>query len=597
MRSVLLPIVLLSVAKSSSFVDGSGNVGCLFSEDLCKPETQWCYDDGAFGRCLPTGPGADDEIYRHNLQQDDLEKLEFELGQLLQNGYRWSHRHTQCVLQALLHSIRTGSAFDRIICDRLKERDLESALNSGDVDDEVDPESLAYIKYGPNDNDQSPDFARIVYYSTKDRNPDDGVYGVEEDVEYDEPYTLVRRSLPETWESDHFSTLYNTPDHFRSGFELKDLPGERLLREAPKAGDDEVLKEDEDYYDEDPDFMVPIRDKISSVVPPNFLENPDIAQDWNDDDDDDIDDNEADDQPLFLIPSDQPSQFGPMFESPGSSIDEGYTEGGVISIPNAQGYQEMQDMQDMQDSWLESLGFKRRERLDVKKPGPPYDPAFQKKLTTEKPKLNETERKGEGQKEDISNALPMQPMKLIFSPKSRSVKKIVEDEIPDNSQYDVIDTTYTYIEFRNDINTWKEGRAIVDKVADLLKVPKELFTKERVDRNEVTFQVKEPNSYGLNGTEVARKIESIKDDLGKTAGVFITGYGIGNKSKLPSAKQLDIRPDHEVYVVSVIVCGVLAALTLSAGVLYLTRRHGYKLANMTSGDTESSKLYQNRPFF
>ncbi|KAF6208785.1 hypothetical protein GE061_014525 [Apolygus lucorum] len=450
----------------------------------------------------------------------------------------------------------------------------------------IDPESLAYIKYGPNDNDQSPDFARIVYYSSKDRNPDDGVYGVEEDVEYDEPYTLVRRSLPaETWESDHFSTLYNTPDHFRSGFELKDLPGERLLREAPKTGGDEIFKEDEDYYDETPDFMVPIRDKISSVVPPNFVEN----ADW--DDDDDIDDIESDDKPLFLFPSDQPSQLGPMFDSPASTVDEGYTEGGVISIPNAQGYQEMQDMQ---DSWLESLGFKRRERLDVKKPGPPYDPAFQKKLTTMKPQqMNETERKKEGQKEEISNALPMQQMKHVFSPKSRSVKKIVEDEITDNSQYDVIDTTYTYIEFRNDINTWKEGRAIVDKVAELLKVPKELFTKERVDRNEVTFQVKEPNSYGLNGSEVARKIEGIKDDLGKNAGVFITGYGIGNKSKLPSAERLDRRPDHEVYVVSVIVCGVLAALTLSAGVLYLTRRHGYKLANMTSGDTESSKLYQD----
>lgn len=34
-------------------------------------------------------------------------------------------------------------------------------------------------------------------------------------------------------------------------------------------------------------------------------------------------------------------------------------------------------IQDMEDTWLESLGFKRPERLDVKKPGPPYDPAFQ----------------------------------------------------------------------------------------------------------------------------------------------------------------------------------------------------------------------------
>lgn len=45
----------------------------------------------------------------------------------------------------------------------------------------------------------------------------------EEDEEENEPYAVVRRSLPDhKW--DHFSTLYNTPEHFRSGFELKDLP-------------------------------------------------------------------------------------------------------------------------------------------------------------------------------------------------------------------------------------------------------------------------------------------------------------------------------------------------------------------------------------
>lgn len=56
--------------------------------------------------------------------------------------------------------------------------------------------------------------------------------------------------------------------------------------------------------------------------------------------------------------------------------------------------------------------------------------------------------------------------------------------------------------------------------------------------------------------------------------------------------RLDGRPEHEVYVVTVVVCGVLVALALSAGVLYLTRRHGHKIRNMTSSTEEPSKHYQ-----
>ncbi|BES96315.1 PTPc [Nesidiocoris tenuis] len=629
----LFIIVLLAAVKSSSFVDATGYVGCLFSEELCKA-SQWCYDDGAFGRCLSQDPDYEEDTYRHQLQSDDLEKLEYELGKLLENGYRWSHRHTQCVLQSLLHSFRTGYDYDSVYCDSLKDKDLESVLNSGGINEEDD--NLAYIKYSPNDRyenlapfqddeeeeePESTDYARIIYYAAKDREPDEGVYGIEEDLEYDEPYSLVRRSLPDQWESDHFSTLYNTPNNFRSGFELRDLPVDSIL------------------------------------------------------------------------------------DGPEGDIGEGYTEGGVVSIPSDQGDQMIQDME---DTWLESLGFKRPERLDVKKPGPPYDPAFQQKAVF-KEDFNETAKKYDGQKEIISNEIPLQsvknlsplnskfvkkipdqladtgefeeikatyvhidfkdgistwvegrvildqianllklpknifsearvdrneitfklkePNKLnlngseavrkiesirddlkkngghvitrvgykdkhLIATKSRFVKKMV-DELADNNKYDVIDTTYAYIEFRNEIKTWKEGRTIIDKVAELLHVPKDLFIKERVDRNEVTFKVKEPNNFGLNGTEVARKIESIKDDLSRTAGVVVTSTGIGDKSKLPSAERLDVRSDHEIYVVTVIVCGVMAALVLSAGVLYLTRRHGYKLANMTATDTESSKLYQD----
>ncbi|KAK4021316.1 hypothetical protein OUZ56_003234 [Daphnia magna] len=29
------------------------NNGCLFQNEICKAETEWCYDDEIFGQCLP----------------------------------------------------------------------------------------------------------------------------------------------------------------------------------------------------------------------------------------------------------------------------------------------------------------------------------------------------------------------------------------------------------------------------------------------------------------------------------------------------------------------------------------------------------------
>ena len=57
--------------------------------------------------------------------------------------------------------------------------------------------------------------------------------------------------------------------------------------------------------------------------------------------------------------------------------------------------------------------------------------------------------------------------------------------------------------------------------------------------------------------------------------------------------RLDGRSEHEVYVVGVVLVGVLAALALSAAVLYLTRKHGHKLrAHVKSEGEPMSKLYQ-----
>ncbi|XP_024081588.1 receptor-type tyrosine-protein phosphatase N2 [Cimex lectularius] len=519
MFSSVFYLLVLAVTRSS-IVEATGYIGCLFSEDLCNEATQWCFDDGAFGKCINRLDTADPEsLYRHELDKEDLDTLEYELEKLLQTGYKWSHMHTQCVLHALLYSFRTGNDFERAICDRLKEKDLEDAQDTKDSEKSPSPVNVAFIKYTPSEENPRSDFADEVYFPPKQQPTSFDELGKNEE---EEPLAgVVRRSLPPEQKWNHFSTLYNTPAHFRSGFELKDLPDDS----DPIEGG---------FFQE----IVPDIDKEEDL---GFIRAQDYYQN----------------------------------EKNPSTV---YTEGGVLYMPETSrnNYMTKEDL-------LESLGFKRRERLDVKKPGPPYGPTFQQTtVNPEKKSSNEV-----GQKEVVANELPVRPIKSL--PWSKA-KKLAEQTDPD--LYDVVDTTYAYIQFQNSIREWKEGSRIVKAVAKLLKVTPNIFSHERVDRNEVTFRVNEPNKFGLNASEVARRIDGIKDELRRETGVIVTSTGIGDKVKLPSVVHLDGRPDHQVYIVTVIVCGVLAALALSGGVLYLTRKHGHKLKSMTS-DTEPSKHYQD----
>ncbi|KAL1137756.1 hypothetical protein AAG570_009452 [Ranatra chinensis] len=101
--------------------------GCLFSEELCTPGVDWCYDDGAFGRCIVLNGDADaDDLHRYEFEKEELESLESEIEKLMLDGYKWSHRRTQCIVQTLLYSFRSGNAFNRLLCDIMKPDESEN---------------------------------------------------------------------------------------------------------------------------------------------------------------------------------------------------------------------------------------------------------------------------------------------------------------------------------------------------------------------------------------------------------------------------------------------------------------------------------------
>ncbi|XP_069677518.1 receptor-type tyrosine-protein phosphatase N2 isoform X2 [Periplaneta americana] len=755
---------------------GNGNIGCLFSGSLCSDRLEWCYDDYAFGRCLQIyASTGNDETYRYDLDRHALHALEREMQRLFALGYRWSHTYTQCVLQGLLHAIRYGLDYDRAMCDHLIDQDLEAALKAIEGDEQLDPYSLAYVKFTPSASNPHPEFADEVYFppQTDEEGEEDLVMGpgsvdvveVEKgrrptQVRYRFPKSmlLAKKSFPSNSDSnDHrssplstqsillasllkpqgaedgiFSHNYNTPDGFREGHETRDEEDTSMISDIQQPSQ-ETSEEDDDNQSKSqfsrkyntPDSFregVETRDEVPDSD--NDLENLDnvvlshgqFTDQYNTPDKfrqgiesrdlmgqqsimsaDDIlhdirDDNEIPESPgMFLrlddgarivgdeiVPEDfreqdsgkSRSAVNPELEElanlyydtnnrlirvPGISDDErqkqrmasegkAYTEGGLVYLPEQNiatgrsnrpthtGAESPDDLQDVLDDGLDALldeydaldrGFKRRERLDVKKPGPYFSTnnyAFQhhpisddhssKQIANAAGDTTANEHDGNDKKVLEASSSPLstqldtnkhpdiiedQEHPSHISYQKKELKNIdALEPTSESGQYDIVDTTYAYVGFKDGIRTWREGAHIVKVVADLLGLEPSDLTHIRVDRNEVTFKV-EQNNLGLNASDVAKKIEAIKDDLKKRVHVEVTSAGVGDKTKLPTVLSLGPDTEHELYVATFLLCGVIAAVLIAATALFVIRRHARsreKLQNLTAPDTEASKDYQ-----
>ncbi|XP_063237994.1 receptor-type tyrosine-protein phosphatase N2 [Bacillus rossius redtenbacheri] len=279
---------------------GERNVGCLFSENLCDDMVEMCYDDNAFGRCVEKDSLDDQNFYQHELDRAGLRLLEKEMWRLFALGYRWSHSYTQCVLQLLLDSLRYRKDTDTDLCEPLIDQDLEAAVKAikGDEEEQLDPSSVAIVKFTPSDSDPHAVYADEVYFppdsdeeaarrsELNERASAAAVERVEEGEGEPEPEPEEflpsvskkqgdphgRRALPMDAESlllgplraeqQVFSRRYNTPDGFRSGSETRDkalprsfsqlyepsdlfLPAREDQREEPEEGEEDPREDAE----------------------------------------------------------------------------------------------------------------------------------------------------------------------------------------------------------------------------------------------------------------------------------------------------------------------------------------------------------------
>ncbi|CAK1545261.1 unnamed protein product [Leptosia nina] len=533
LRLSVRALALLSLL-APSYADG--NIGCLFSPTLCIEGVEWCYDDYAFGKCIPIYESDVEEgsLFQYDMGSGQLQWFEGELQRLATQGYRWEHAYTQCVLQSMLFALRQQldpANVNTKLCEHFADPKLNSGPVDGDEDLEDEPDETAYIRFTPNSPLADSDYANEVF--SPPLTPDD------------EPIPYILQEVP-----DNELDIKNVPnDKLRDVLLMKEEESpvvpfegfrERLRAEArmedpeldaadfaekekkslqqklePNPETNEFTDEQRlgahfrKYKTKPPPYtaeyltgnrfldaevhsnaLEKYRQSFAAKQFPFEYENPGDMLDSrfhsNDDgfEDEFVDTGSGEMRPFNPKGGNSKSKYdknnmaylmnywreiiGSKLKPQGAIA----AEGGPLGPDELQGdnskFYLSEDFQDLLDR---ELGFKRRERDDVKKPGPRLDAKALKFL------YNNTG-------------------KPVTDHETASGKNLDHN----HSDYEY-DPSYAFVKF-----------------------------KTRVDPTEVTFKV-ETNNRGWDAEEVARQIGAVKDKIGKETGAQIVASGIGDRTQ------------------------------------------------------------------
>ncbi|EFN65526.1 Receptor-type tyrosine-protein phosphatase N2 [Camponotus floridanus] len=621
-----------------------GNVGCLFSENICDPEAEKCFDDLAFGKCIPRYTNLEnDDLYRYNLDKGELELLRLQLEKLESDGYKWKHPFTQCIMQTSLYNLRHGrdDPPDKRLCEYLK----ESSFDEQDgLIDKVIP-AVAILRISTDNENPESNLADALYRSTDIENKSPTFYGEQELLPYNWKSIGPYRSEYKNWYTDkneqnsvndeeyeyrkYLSNdvdeqlyprrmrRYSFVDGYRNdGIEpLKDLEDEKLPEENDdknfynrqflsadefeflpneKSSDYTLLEPSSDDEKNEREYERAFSKKYKHRKKPPHLEflDSDASTGLDNEKRTAIERDEVD----YEDGGTDENNSGELEESDTSSkLNDMYTEGGVMRPlrhkTDASGtlYDEVYDDNDLNAYLLrrELAGFKRRERLDVKKPGPLFSTnnyAFK----TQSPPIS---------LDNDYSALDNQDNNEIYAPLTKKELRGTYKTNEDSSRtYKNVDLDYVYIIFEQEFHTWLEGGHVIAKVEELLGLPSGTLTDIRVGRAEVTFKVNQ-NDKNYNATDVANNIDTIRGKLQDALGIRVIRAGIGNKAKLPAT--LEVAKESEMnssLFGALVAAGVAAAIAAAVVTLIIARRHAKcraKLAGLTTPDPEASKDYQD----
>ncbi|KAF7987372.1 hypothetical protein HCN44_003134 [Aphidius gifuensis] len=607
--ALFLVLVLLHVPT----IQGEGEVGCLFDPNVCKSTDETCWDDAAFGKCIRLFNAIDDDTYHEIIN--------------------WLHPYTQCVMQNALNSIKFQLKHDEKFCLDFKNTvnsetaDFIDIENDDDDDDDTNEEisPLAVVKFSPSRGHGYGDFANEMYYppETNDDSKNEEIFlpYIDENKKPTRHPTLnFNKNDKDNLLNDKHGYYYDDNDDDdkliiddKYDDELIDLTKKyqritddmKNLNIKKKKNDNTMFRLRREPRIENTEIS--IGDDLSRYIDLHNLQKEksknsndnwkfgktnnsygektlfDLVKEnklrkgkgkfellWNDDDEDEEDDNDngrggGDNGGYY------PGYHGEGME--GDRFDSSEDLSTDTDDPGWDGLQEFFNSQGIS-------GFKRPERLDVKKPGPLFP---QNNYAFNIP----TEISGDDDGDKKHDRLVKKEMIA-----GRDITLLSPSETYRNR----VDMDYVYLQFDKPIHNWKDGEDIVKQVGKIIGFDLWDLSDVRVGNAEVTFKVNE-NSLNMNATDVVTHLYKLRNELEKTIHVNPIRAGIGDKIKLPAMWEImpSNDPINQNLLGILVAAGSAAVATAAVIILFLARKYARiraKLASLSTPDPEASKDYQ-----
>merc|ERR1712223_1818964 len=213
-----------------------------------------------------------------------------------------------------------------------------------------------------------------------------------------------------------------------------------------------------------------------------------------------------------------------------------------------------EDKPDNENS-LGSFTFNRKERLDVKKPGPFFRNSENNFFFN---KFRESE-----DDEFMKKQHPNQEKSLNTDPKKRFLA--ANDPISQSNDY-------VHLMMKKRFDRITQGEDLIDLLAIELGVPRHALTNERIEDHHVQFRV-EPNPQNIDANTMADSIGNdinLKKRVSSELGVEVAQVAAGDKSDYDVSKFPATSISSILYIV-LVATSTFAILVLSAAILVLTK--------------------------
>jgi len=646
-------LLLLLRTHASLVEEASGNVGCLFDnlvcaeDELCSDEevigvcvsASSSHRPSSDARWLPMGA-------------DGVGALEAEMTRVAGLGFDWAHPYTQCVFQTLLHHIRNRRSYSSEECSQLmiepgqlgdplasnnimQDMDGKIYIPGGDIeeddneieeDEEPSPEEQARAWMGlqqvleglqnPGKQDYSYDgeepivlidpqdseniynkyaenipqqyFDEMLPYAGKQQQQHPlekreavSSYNLvlrptEEQQEQANLYNLIQPDREEYIVPDTFENLYNTNAQLYEPFDDAYVPEYRELSEND-ANDNLEDEEDIDWraMNAEDDRRPKDKRQVIQAIPQPFMQDNYSTEDEDEDDDDESDSEDAKDI----------SNYDFDYEDSSAAQDDDDDD---ILYYNGESGEPMFYNKKNEPVPVESV-FDRRERLDVKKPGPFFAHSpnnfFLDKLLPENFDENSDEDNVEegGEEESGGQTEYELPLSQQTRPKKSSgtVFTIKEPRGEDNT------LTINY----NRLSLEAQVEELINMVAEHLGLQPSVFSLARQPKSSQLELKVHANPRNLNASTMAAILNNdsaLTDHANNHLGINIKGFEAGSKEDAVT-RVLTGQDRSRLLLLLLLGSLTLAAIGAALGLFLMLRRRGKKIGGGVEENREAEK--------